>query len=281
MGYHYMDGPGWDAFFCVGYAGESSRTYDGRIWRTVTLGHQDPRGYSDDKEQADMGRSIRIKRFSKQSVVLGAITRPQKLDSDEFLAVLANILKKNSNAVFLWFGSNESGTVRQKMIKLGISDQCLYEGYQSTSSYAQVLDIHLDPFPFPSGLSILDTMCYGVPSVFMNTRLAFSTGVSLHIFPLLRRECGTREQQDAMHEIFTDADTGESLALLANSVDEYVALTQRLIDDQVFRKKVGHAGQRFMEAFMLDPKICYESFSRQILEVIEEKKAVIQSKGLA
>lgn len=280
MGYHYMDGPGWDAFFCVGSAGETSRTYDGRPWRAIPLSHQDPRASPNVKELTNAGRSIRAKRFSRETVVLGAIARPQKLDNEEFLGALATLLKKNRNVVFLWFESNELAAVRQKMIALGISDQCLFEGYQNTSTYAQVLDIHLDPFPFPSGLSILDTMCYGVPSVFMNTRSAFNTGVPGHIFPLLRRECGTREQQDAMNEIFYDRDTGESLALLANTVDEYVALVQRLIEDKAFRRKVGQAGQHFMETFMIDPKISYESFSRHILEVIEEKKAATQRKGL-
>ncbi|MBI4742840.1 MAG: hypothetical protein HY777_15120, partial [Betaproteobacteria bacterium] len=273
MGYHYMDGPGWDAFFCVGQAAETRRTYGGRSWRTVALSHQDPRAAADVKALELAGRQIRAGRFSEQTVVLGAIARPQKLDSDEFLAALSSLLKKNKNAVFLWFGKEELASVRQKMIALGISEQCRFEGYQSTTTYAQVLDIHLDPFPFPSGLSVLDTMCYGVPSVFMDTQGSMRTGVPAHIFPLLRRECGTAAQQETMRGIFADAAGGESLALLADSVDEYVALTQRLIDEPVFRRKAGRAGQRFMETFMLDPSVCYESFSRQILGTIAETHA--------
>lgn len=96
MAYHYMEGPGWDAYFCVGCQGETSRTYDGRSWRAVTLSYQEPRAVPDASKLEDAGRSIKAKRFPMQSVVLGAIARPQKLDSDEFLATLASILKKTA-----------------------------------------------------------------------------------------------------------------------------------------------------------------------------------------
>jgi len=91
------------------------------------------------------------------------------------------------------------------------------------------------------------------------------------IFPAWSGSVGTTEQSNKIRAIFTD-ETGENLFLHAVNAQEYIAYVHRLIDDKVFRQRVGEACQefvRFMEE--MSSEKTGESFVQHVYEIVQEK----------
>lgn len=272
MGYHYMDGEEWDGFITGGSNGQRFKQVEDRAWRVMSIAHPDP--YADDKGLAlrEQGKLLKRSQFAHYPVVLASIGRAQKIDNDQFIDALALILRKNPTAVFLWFGEQELVSVSEKMARRGITERCLFQGWVNVHLYAQVIDIHLDSFPYPSGLAMFDSMSAGVASVFMDTEEARQTGIIIHLASLLRGEAASRKDHAMAKIIFTDKKSGESLFLLAKTTDEYITYTQKLIDDTQFRKAVGDANLKFMQHFKFDLRRPVKEFHDHIVEIIEEKR---------
>ncbi len=254
-----------------GYIGGSGVARDktmfhGYEWRSASGKISEYR--SADPMAEEQARQIRTQQFGDYEILLGSIGRPQKIDSEEFLDALAEILRNNPNAAFLWFGDEELVGVKQKMQTRGIADRCLFQGFVNTKLYARILDIHLDSFPFPAGITMYESMAAGTPAVFFLSKEALHTGVLINIHPLFSGE-GTPEQQRQIRNIFS-GENGENLFLCAKDLREYIEYTQRLIDDPAFRHAAGKACNAYIEAFLEDEAQFGESFSRHILEIIEE-----------
>jgi hypothetical protein len=156
------------------------------------------------------------------------------------------------------------------MNHLRIGERCVYRGTVSVEIYAKVLDIHLDSFPFPTGLTLCDTMSAGQAFVWLNSDVTKANGVPPLVAPLVRGEVGTAAEQAMAKSIFTDPESGESLLPLARNVEQYEALCSRMIVDSVFRQKVGAAGRKYMQNFLHDVRAPARVFSSHILDVIGE-----------
>jgi len=275
MGYHYMDGPCWDGFFGIGATGETSRSFDGRTWRTIETASLDP--YLGPVGAQCRVRGQMLRQTLSASIVVGTICRPQKIDNDAFMDSVGRILAANPKAVFLWFGSEELPSVRRRMQARGISERCLFQGWVDSPTYALAIDVYLDSYPAPSGLAMFDAMWAGCATVFMDTPQSWAAGALKHLAPLLRGEVGERAQQELAKRIYTHEPTGESLLLLAGNVDSCVAHVQRLIDDQRFRQAVGRANQNFMQQFKNDDRIAARSFCNALSETIEHARRKVAS----
>jgi len=244
-------------------------------WRTIPSSLEDPfpvEGSVASLLLKQKVSEVRQAKLPSHNVVLGSIGRPQKMESSRFMDALARIFKVNPNVIFLWFGSTESLSVRQMMEERGISERCLFQGWCDANIYGKLIDIHLDTFPFAMGLSMLETMSAGTASVWMETQKGEAVAVSSDITSLLQGQSGTKEEQDSARKIFSHPETGENLALLAHTEDEYVAHVQHLIDDDSFRSAVGTAGKLFMQRFKHDPRIAAEALSQHALEIIDESR---------
>jgi len=264
MKYHTIALPEIDAYFTVGSIGERERTIDGRRWRTLPPTLARPFDARLNKE----ARRIR-ERLSKFDVILGSLNRPEKIDSDQYLDTLQTILATHPNAVFLWFGRYPPRSVLKGMMDRGIHEQCMFAGWVDTRLYAQVLDIHLDAFPFPAGITSGQVMAAGVPSVTFLSKSAEQNGILAVLWPLWEGRAGTPEQQRAVRELLTDGD-GSSLFPIARSVDEYVAYANCLIDDREYRQRAARAAQRLIERFN-EPTAMALGFAQHLREVIEQR----------
>jgi predicted O-linked N-acetylglucosamine transferase (SPINDLY family) len=207
------------------------------------------------------------------TVLLGSIGRAQKIDSNEFLLALAKILLSRPNTKFLWFGDSELASVRSRMKQAGISERCLFQGHVTVEIYAKVLDIHLDSFPFPTGLTMCDTLSAGRAFVWLDSDVTQANGVPPLVVPLVKGILGTPAEQDLARSIFTDPESAESLLPLARDAEHFVQLAVRMIDDPVYRAKVGQAGQNYMRNFLLDIRAPARVFSSHIQDVVSEVKA--------
>lgn len=267
----------WDGFITGGPSARRFKEISGRTWRTISLHHPDPYRTDEGKRLIAQGKALRQEKFRSASIILASIGRPQKIDNADFMDMLATLLHANPNAIFLWFGKDELASVRAKMVERGISDQCLFQGWQSVPLYAQVIDIHLDAFPFPNGLTVLDTMAAGVPCVFMDTPEARQTGVIIQIAPLFEKEDISPEDRSRAQKIFY-SERGEPLFLLASDTEKYIDYAQRLIGDVQFRKAAGQAGRNFLEMYVFDPMRPARELYRHLEEIVEEKIALLANK---
>ena len=158
------------------------------------------------------------------------------------------------------------------MAERGISERCLFMGWVNTQVYAKVLDIHLDTFGLPAGLTMAETfscsgayvMKYGVESSDM--------GMAPYLAPLVREGVESEMDYTEMREIFRHPVTGENLAMLAQSAEEYVAYAQRMIVDRDFRAEVGKAARKFIDRYIHNSNPITGIFSKHLTEVIEESK---------
>lgn len=93
-------------------------------------------------------------KYPKNSFILGVISRLVKVDSDEYLEVVAKILRKNPSTIFIAAGSGNVDTIRSKAEKLGISDRFYTPGHVDPHIYGHVIDFWLDTFPLQGGEAV-------------------------------------------------------------------------------------------------------------------------------
>jgi len=80
-----------------------------------------------------------------------------------------------------------------------------------------------------------------------------------------------RDLVAGVQEIFAP-DSAASLYLCAESPQQYVQHTVRLMNSPEFRVRVGAAGRTFMARYYSDPEQSAKEFSAHMLETIEETR---------
>jgi hypothetical protein len=206
-----------------------------------------------------------------RAVILGCLVRAEKLNNRDYARMLGRVMRAHPETVFVWTGRYAPPEVQAMFEAEGIAARCRFVGWVNIKLYAHVLDIKLDSFPFPSGITSAEVMAAGKPVVTLLTPAALENSLATAFVPLMDGRIGTREDRDAVRAMFASPDG--SLAPFVDTVEDYERLAGRLIGDAAFRARVGGACRAFVERFWRDEVRTARTTAEQILAIIAETGA--------
>lgn len=197
---------------------------------------------------------------NKFDCIVGVLAREQKMQDRRYIEAVANILKNNPTTLFVWTGTQHDPIIQSFIEEFGLQQQSKYLGWIDTAVYSHVIDIFLDTFPFPCGVTLYQAMAAGKATISLRTNDAIKMGVHgqlLSVFEDLPQYKIAEPSASRLREIF--GQKGERF-LCCNQVNEYIIMAQKLILDKEFRNIVGNSNKLLASEFFMDGLKMSKSF---------------------
>ena len=280
MGFHSIDAPRIDAYFAFISLLKGEKSIGGRPWRTLPVPFPNPFPTDDSpdgRSQIAEIEAIRSKWHKDYSTILGTLARTEKLDED-FIDAIATILRNNPGAVFLWFGK-EPGPIARWAEARGVAERCVFAGWVNTRTYSRVLDIHLDCFGLPTGLTMMESFSAGTAYVLRRGVESENIGITSILSSISDGTSDTSATAEAA-SLFMDAETGVNLMMLAENTNQYIDFATRLIQSVEFRGKVGEAAKHFMDQYFHNSIHMGKVLGEHIAEIVATKNSADRSKNV-
>lgn len=254
------------------------KTIDSRAWRTVPFHYLNRLPKPGTPEAATFTATADATRAKildgRYRTILSTVGRPEKID-EEFIDVVARLLKAHPDAVFVYFGFSETAPqiVQDMLLARGIAEQCHYAGWVDTLLYSTIIDIHLDPFHIPSGYTMAETLWAGGSYVLKKGSVSDHIGMTPYLSEVADADDNDADFAQAK-AIFRCPQTGENLMALASDLIEYEAMAERLIVDVAWRAKVGAAANRYMQVYFGTGEWVTRGYATHIMELLKAKRAM-------
>jgi predicted O-linked N-acetylglucosamine transferase (SPINDLY family) len=159
-------------------------------------------------------------------VVLGTLARTEKLNSAPFLSAVAQVLRANPRAIWLWTGREMHPAIEAHMRAAGVARQCRFVGWIDTALYASSLDIFLESFPVGCGTTGYQALR---AKIALLSYLSETTIYGMHF-----GDAPVAASERLQHPV-----------LCADSPQQYFDLANKLVVDAVFRHEVALRGHQF------------------------------------
>jgi hypothetical protein len=229
--YHPARSRDFDGYLTYGSWAESERVFHGQRWTVCPVPLAlDPRPVS--------ARAVaELRARFPHAVLLGSLAREEKLESRPYLESVAEILRLNPQAGFLWTGRARHPGIVGFFAERGLASRTHFVGWVDTALYAAALDLFLETFPLGCGITGYQALAAGVPLL---SYLDANTVFGMQYWSELMSQAGTpgnvtREQLDAYP------------VLCARDPIEYVELATRMLQDAPFREAWKAREARFFE----------------------------------
>jgi hypothetical protein len=109
--------------------------------------------------------------FPLDKIILGYIGRLVKIDSIPYLKLIAELLNKYPNTIYVAFGSGNTEGIVKKAKSLNIpEDRFFLPGWIDGHLAGHVIDIFLDVIPIQYGTSLLEAQAKGIPVISITPR---------------------------------------------------------------------------------------------------------------
>ena len=129
-------------------------------------------GPEESKQKAEILKESLLKQFGEKTIFLGTIGRLVKLESEEYLKVISEIMKQNPNTVYLACGSGNQKKVEGLMQKVDIDlKRVIFTGQVDPHMFGWIIDVWPDTFPLRQGQSKNEYIAKGGVVVFMDKYL--------------------------------------------------------------------------------------------------------------
>lgn len=260
MGYDWPPYAAMDGLLSCLPGPEPVKPRDGRPWRPIRFLYK-PVWTGRAGEAAGERRRLGLE---GRWPVLGTLCQAYKLDSEDFIAALADILHRLPEAVYLWTGRTPPHSVVERMRRHGILERCVFAGWVNPLVYHYLLDIFLDTFPFGNGNAAAEAMSLGTPVVSLRGEQNLK-GV---VFEPARRGWLGEEARAVFARHLEAVDP--ACYLLAETPAEYVALVLRLSRDQGFLEAARRLAKGLADDLLFDDKAAADGFAAAVLAVVAE-----------
>jgi hypothetical protein len=111
-------------------------------------------GSEEDRKKAEILKKSLLETYGKDTVFLGTIGRYIKIDSDEYLKVIAEIMKQNPNTIYLACGDGNVESIKEKLKKYDIPpSRFVFTGLVNPHIFGWIIDVWPDSFPLGQGQS--------------------------------------------------------------------------------------------------------------------------------
>jgi len=176
-------------------------------------------GSEGEKEVGEIIKNHYKEKYGEDIVILGTIGRLIKIDSDEYLQTISEIMKQNPNTIYLACGSGNEETIKEKLKRYNIDEErFLFLGQVNPHIYGWVIDVWPDSFPLRGGVAKGE---YKAKGGFFVTHLKYYKNESYKI-------------------ILDEKYSNEGVEYpIAYDTKEYIYFVNKAIKDKKYREMIG------------------------------------------
>jgi len=132
---------------------QECKEYEWKIFN-VPMAREFLVGNDEDKQRGKLLKQGLLEQFGEDTIFLGTIGRLIKIESEEYLKVVSEIMKQNPNTVYLACGTGNKEKVEKLMEKVGIDlKRVVFTGQVNPHIFGWVIDVWLETFPLRQGQS--------------------------------------------------------------------------------------------------------------------------------